>query len=271
MLDAVMLVLRETLEAALFVSLLLALCRHLGLRGRWARLAVPLGLLASWILARVAGPVAEAFDGSGQELLNATLYATTIACFIAVNLLLVPVLATAADDDVDAAATPTQRPAFLFLFVAIVTCSMAREGSEVWIYLSSFVGAPAAMSAAVTGGLIGTGIGLSMCALIYYAFSFLDQRWFLRLFFVLATLVVGGLSMQLAKLGLQIGWLESGKSLWDTSWLVSERSWFGEFLHALFGYDANPDTTQAVFYIGTLLIVAIGTVLQLWRRRTPHA
>ena len=271
MLDALMLVLRETLEAALFISLLLALGGHLGLRRRWARVAVPLGLLASWALSRIAGSVADAFDGTGQELLNAALYGTAIVCFVALMALLVPLLARSARDA--ATVPPLQLHATVFhvLFVAIVTCSMAREGSEVWIYLSSFTGVPGAMSAAMTGGLIGTGIGLSLCALIYYAFSFLGRATFLRLFFVLVTLVVGGLSMQLAKQGLQIGWLDSGKALWDTTWLVSERSWLGEFLHALFGYDANPDTTQALFYSGTLLAMALGVALQVWRRRVTHA
>ena len=270
MLDAVLLVLRETLEAALFISLLLALGGHLGLRGRWARLAVPLGLLASWVLSLVAGRVAAAFDGTGQELLNAALYATAIACFVALNTLLVPLLLPPARV-ADTAPPRVHATAFRILFIAIVTCSMAREGSEVWIYLSSFIGAPDAMSAAVTGGLIGTGIGLSLCALIYYGFTFLGRTTFLRLFFALVTLVAGGLSMQLAKQGLQIGWLDSGKALWDTSWLVGERAWFGEFLHALFGYDANPDATQVLFYAATLLAVALGVALQLWRQRATHA
>ena len=90
------------------------------------------------------------------------------------------------------------------------------------------------------------------------------------MFFVLATLVAGGLSMQLAKIGLQTGWLESGQPVWDTTWIVSERSWFGQLLHALFGYDANPDTLQAQFYAGTLLAVAVAALVQ-WMRRGRHA
>jgi high-affinity iron transporter len=265
MLDAVMLVLREVLEAALFVSLLLALGARLGLPWRWERLAIPAGLLASWGSSRMAAQLAEAFDGTGQEVLDAALYSIAILCFITLNTLLVPILA----------ARSTVRPpparALYVLFVAIVTCSMVREGSEVWIYLSSFTGAPDAWSAAVMGGLIGAGIGLSLCALVYYGFSFLPRRAFLALFFVVVTLVVGGLSMQLARLGMQVGLLDSGPPLWDSSALVGERSWLGQFLHALFGYDANPDTTQATFYGAALLAVAIGAALQLARGRGRHA
>jgi high-affinity iron transporter len=263
MLDAVMLVLREVLEAALFVSLLLALGSRLALSWRWERVAITLGLAFSWWSSRWAYEVAESLDGVGQEALDATLYAVAILCFIVLNTLLVPALRPRGDR----AVTPG---VMYLLFVAIVTCSMAREGSEVWIYLSSFSGAPAALSAAATGGLIGAGIGLSVSALVYYGLSFLPRRVFLGLFFALVTLVAGGLAMQLARLGLQVGWLDSGHALWDTSRWISERSWVGQLLHALFGYDANPDTTQAMFYFGALTAIATGAVIQRLRMRTDH-
>lgn len=263
MLDAVILVLREVLEAALFVSLLLALGAQLKLRWRWERVAIPLGLAASWLLSHYAYATAEAFDGTGQELLNAGLYGVAILCFIALTTLLVPALRSDGPARVNA-------HAFNVLFVLIVTCSMAREGSEIWIYLSSFQSGSTALSSALAGGLIGTGIGVSLCALVYYAFAFLPRRVFLAVFFAIAALVVGGLSMQLAKQGLQTGVLDSGRPVWDTSWLVTERSWFGQFLHALFGYDANPDMTQVRFYFGALFAMAIGALLRLLPRGVRH-
>lgn len=251
MLDAVILVLREVLEAALLVSLLLALGSQLQLRWRWWRVAIPFGLAASWVLGHYAFAVAEAFDGTGQELLNAGLYGIAILCFIALTALLVPVLRAGNEQ------ARVDSRLLNFCCVMIVAGSMAREGSEIWIYLSSFRSAPVALSAALMGGLIGAGIGLSLCALVYYAFAFLPRRLFLIVFFVLAALVTGGLSMQLAKQGLQTGVLDSGRPVWDASALVSERSWFGQLLHALFGYDANPDMTQMIFYFGALAAMAI--------------
>lgn len=256
MLDAVMLVLREVLEAALFVSLVLALGKHMHVRRRWAGVAIPLGLLASWLASHYAAVLAEAADGTGQELLNATLYLVVILSFLALTTMLAPAVRERAIGALATTAMP-------ILFVLIVTCSMAREGSEVWIYLSSFADMPAALSAAITGGLIGTGIGLSLCALVYYAFAALPRRVFLSVFLALATLVSGGLAMQIAKLGLQTGQLDSGQSLWDTSWLVSERSWLGQFLHALFGYDANPDRVQALFYFAVIVAAILAAAARM--------
>lgn len=258
MLDATVLVLREVLEAALFISLLLAVGHQFGLRWPWARFAVPLGLAASWLLSHFAIDITMALDGLGQELANALLLGVAIASFIALAALLAPRMRRGA---IDASVNPM---VFHACSITIVAASMAREGSEVWIYFSSFVDAPASMSAALMGGLIGTGIGLSLCALVYYAFSFMPRRAFLVLFFVVATLVVGGLSMQLAKLGLQTGLLDSGLPVWDTNAWVSERSWIGQLLHALIGYDANPDRVQVGFYFGTLLAMAAATGFRLF-------
>jgi high-affinity iron transporter len=257
MLDAVMLILREVLEAVLSVSLLLALGLHLELRARWAAVAVPLGLLASWMMSAAAYALASAFGGIGQELTNAALYAVAIAAYGTLATLVVPYAA--------APARPLSRRAawaILASCVAVVACSMAREGSEVWIYLSGFAAVPTEFSAAITGGLIGLGIGLSLGALVYYGLSFLPRPRFLRLFVLVAALIVGGMSMQLARQGLQIGWLDSGRALWDSSFLVPERSWTGQLLHALLGYDANPDLTQASFYFGALALLAAALV---WR------
>jgi len=265
MLDATLLVLREVLEAALFVSLLLALGRHLRLRWRWERVAIPLGLGASWLLSHFAFDIAMAFDGTGQEFVNALLYAVAILSFIALAALMPPLLGH------EAAIPRIESVVFGACSVVIVAASMAREGSEVWVYFSSFVDSPAALSAALMGGLIGTGIGLSLCALVYYAFAFMPRRWFLKLFFAMAALVVGGLAMQLAKLGLQTGMLDSGPPLWDTNALVDERSFFGQLLHALFGYDANPDRTQVLFYSGTLLVMLVAITIPLFRKRPDHA
>ena len=95
---------------------------------------------------------------------------------------------------------------------------------------------------------------------------------FFPLFFTLTSMIVCGLSMQVAKLGLQIGWLDSGDALWDSSALVNEQSWFGQFLHALFGYDANPDRVQVGFYLAALLTIAIaGVIRYLFFVRSEHA
>ena len=266
MLYAVMLILREVLEASLFLSLLLALSDKLELRRIWLLPALGLGLLASTVESYFAMWISEQFDGIGQELLNGALFFTAMISFVVINAFL---LARVLRPKNDSAAS---MPGLSALFALIVICSLAREGSEVWIYLSSFQSQADALRSALMGGLIGTGIGISLGALVYVLFSAVPKRAFFPLFFAMTTLVVCGLSMQLAKLGLQVGWLDSGDALWDSSALVNEQSWFGQFLHALFGYDANPDRVQVAFYAAALLATTLACLIRyLFFIRSHHA
>ena len=250
MLYAVMLVLREVLEASLFVSLLWALGDALRLRRVWLIPALALGLLASGLASHFAGTIAEQFDGIGQELLNAMLFLIAMLSFVLINAYLSPRVLRYHNG--------YPAPRWLYVvFALIVVGSLTRECTEVWIYLSSFQGQADAYRSATIGGLIGTGIGVSLGVLVYVAFSAVPKHLFFQLFFVLTSIVVCGLSMQLAKLGLQIGWLDSGDALWDSSALVNEQSWFGQFLHALFGYDANPDRVQVGFYAAALIAIIL--------------
>jgi len=42
------------------------------------------------------------------------------------------------------------------------------------------------------------------------------------------------------------------RTVWDTSWLLSEGSLIGRLLHALIGYTERPTEMQLMIYIATL-------------------
>ena len=73
LLTSVILVLREVLEAALLLSILLAMSQYAGLTARWILIALAGGILGSIAYGAGIGTVSEAFDGMGQELLNAAM------------------------------------------------------------------------------------------------------------------------------------------------------------------------------------------------------
>ncbi|WP_331344361.1 FTR1 family protein [Cellvibrio sp. UBA7661] len=268
MLDAVLLILREVLEAALILSLLLALGNKLKFHYRWSFFALAIGILGSWLLAHFAYDIADAMEGMGQELLNAALYAAVILSLIALALLILPLLFTPATN-LSASRILAKNRTGLFhnLFVIIVSLSLMREGSEIWIYLSAFTHNPDAMSSALMGAAIGTGIGMSLGAIIYYVFAFMREKYFLPVFLVVITLLAGGLSMQVAKQLMQIGLLDSGLPLWDSSFLIDEHSWLGELLYALVGYDSRPAPVQGIFYLFTVAPILLASMWRLVRSR----
>src|SRR5690606_3910517 len=138
------------------------------------------GVMGSWLLAHFAYDIAEAMDGMGQELLNAALYAAVILSLIALALLILPLLFDCTThSSASKGVTKNRVGLFHTLFVIIVSLSLMREGSEIWIYLSAFTHNPNAMSSALIGAAIGTGIGMSLGAIIYYVFAFMREKYFL--------------------------------------------------------------------------------------------
>jgi high-affinity iron transporter len=259
MVDAVLLVLREVLEAALMFSLLLALSRQQHLGSGWWLWALLMGVAGSWLLAHYAYAIADALDGTGQELLNAFLYAMVALCFVVLALLLMPLLWRPGNS--------SHHLGLSFLFIVIVSFSLMREVSEIWIYLSSFSLHSDALSSALIGAVIGTGIGLSLGAILYYVLVFMRPVFFLPVFLLIAALLAGGLSMQIAKQLLQIGMLDSAEPLWDSSFIANEQSWFGELLYALLGYDAQPTPIQILFYLVAIAPILFALIWSAWRLR----
>lgn len=270
MLDAVLLILREVLEAALILSLLLALSNKLQLSYRWSFFALMAGVAGSWLLAHYAYDIADAMDGTGQELLNAALYCAVILSVILLGLLILP-LAFSPTSNVSSASVSTiasdKHTLLYLLFIIIVSFSLMREGAEIWIYLSAFDHKADAMSSALIGAAVGAGIGMSLGAIIYYVFAFMRRTYFLPVFITVITLLAGGLSMQVAKQLMQIGLLDSGTPLWDSSFLVNEHSWLGELLYALMGYDSRPAPVQGIFYLLTVAPILVASLWRTWRLR----
>lgn len=267
MLDAVLLILREVLEAALILSLLLALSNKLQLNYRWSFLALGAGVAGSWLLAHYAYNIADAMDGTGQELLNAALYCAVVLSLILLGLLILPLAFASAKNPSSANNIKphlNQHTVFYPLFIIIVSLSLMREGAEIWIYLSAFDHKADAMSSALIGAAVGAGIGMSLGAIIYYVFVFMRKHYFLPIFIAVITLLAGGLSMQIAKQLMQIGLLDSGTPLWDSSFLVNEHSWLGELLYALIGYDSRPAPIQVVFYLLTVSPILLTCIWRTW-------
>ena len=78
MLGALVIVFREVLEAGLIIGIVMAASRGAPGRGAWIAAGVLAGVVGAGIIALFAGAIADAFEGSGQELLNATVLAGAV-------------------------------------------------------------------------------------------------------------------------------------------------------------------------------------------------
>jgi high-affinity iron transporter len=117
----------------------------------------------------------------------------------------------------------------------------------------------------LAGGVLGLAGGAAIGALIYLGLLAIPLR---RLFGVtswLILLLAAGMASQGALFLMQANLLPSlGNELWDTSWILSERSMLGVLLHVLIGYSAQPAGIQVVFYLATLL--GVGSLMRVTGR-----
>ena len=78
MFGSAIIVFREVLEAALIIGIVLAASRGIATSRRWVALGVIAGIAGALVVAAGAGSISEAFEGIGQEILNAAILFTAV-------------------------------------------------------------------------------------------------------------------------------------------------------------------------------------------------
>lgn len=253
LLTSVILVLREVLEAALLLSILLAMSHYLALKTRWIYVALATGIVGSAVYGQYLGAVSELFDGMGQELFNALMQFAIYGLLLLTGALLV----------LNRTGTPRCVLLLQWAMVLAVALAALREGAEIYIYLNAFRQQSDLLQSALLGALIGGGIGFSIGALMYYLLLGLPHRHRLICALVLLTLVAAGLCLQATQLLEQADWLPAQQPLWDTSTLLPESSLLGQLLYALLGYEATP-TPVSMFAYGCGLILMATLLSVVW-------
>ena len=244
LLTSVIIVLREVLEAALIVSVLLALGDTLPFGRRWAGWGVGFGLLGAVIYAGNTAAVSDWFDGVGQEVVNALMQLAIYCCLI-----LFTVVFSRTRGQL-----PSNHKVLPRLMIVSVSLAIMREGSEILIYLSSFISDPELLEPILLGGMVGASIGISVGVLAFYLLLNVNRAWSPYISIGVLVLIAAGMAGQATLLLIQADWLPAQAALWDSSAWVAEDSVTGQLLYALIGYEATPTSIQALAYFGGLLL-----------------
>lgn len=245
LLNSVIFVLREVLEASLIISVLLALSQNQSLSKRWWIPAVVIGLVLAGLYASQLAVISSYFDGVGQELVNAGLH-LSIYGFILLTIVLLKY--------------PATKSFAVLTMTGCVVFASVREGSEIIIYLVGFMSVPDLFSSVMMGSAIGASIGMSVGILFYYliAYARADVGMLLGLF--LLVLIAGGMVSQTVQMLTQADFISSQGPLWDSSFLIDERSLTGQLLYSLIGYESTPTLSQFVCYSLSILLAGVLTV-----------
>lgn len=256
LLTSVLLILQETLEAALLVSMLAVVSLHAGRRLAWLPWAFVAGIALALAYAANMREISEWFDYVGQEVVNAALQ-------LAIALVLVPLgwlLGRGLAGRAGATVSPGGAPGYGLLCALAVMLAITREGSEILVFLTGFAGQQEQAHAVLSGSAIGFGIGVSVGILLFFALLPLQGprgRW---VPVALLALFGGNMLAQAALNLVQADWLQAGPRLWDSSAWLPEHSVAGRLLYALVGYESSPSAVQAVSYGAGVLAVLGATV-----------
>jgi high-affinity iron transporter len=253
MLGALIIVFREVIEAGLIVGIVMAATRGVVGRGRWISIGVGGGIVGATVVAMFAGVISDAFQGAGQELFNASILGVAVVMLMWHNAWMARHGREIADEmrRIGNAVSEGAKP--LTALAVVVGLAVLREGSEVVLFLYGIMASGTSGSALLVGGLLGIAGGAAFTALTYLGLLAIPNRYIFSVTSWLIALLAAGMAAQAVQFLNNAGVVVAlDRTLWDTSWLLSEKSIFGRLLHTLIGYIDQPTEMQLLVYIATL-------------------
>lgn len=256
MFSTAILVFREVLEAALIIGLVAVATREVASRFKWIIAGILGGVVGAIAIAMMADVINNAAAGLGQELLNAMILLAAVVMLGWHNIWMKKhgkELAMHARQ-IGQAVSDGQQP--MYALAMLVGLAVLREGAEVVLFLYSMFASGTPVTQIASGSLVGVAVGAAFGAGLYFGLLRIPTRYLFRVTSILLLMLSAGLAAQAAGYLVQANVFSvMTTTLWDTSWLISERSIPGNILHALVGYIANPMGIQLVFYIATISII----------------
>jgi high-affinity iron transporter len=134
-----------------------------------------------------------------------------------------------------------------------VGLAVLREGSEVVLFLYGIFVSGTSGSSLLLGGVLGVAAGAAFTALTYFGLLAIPNRHIFSVTSWLIALLAAGMAAQSVQFLNNAGLVVAlDRTVWDTSWILSEGSLFGKLLHTLIGYTERPTEMQLMVYIATL-------------------
>lgn len=268
MLPSFLLSLREGLEAALIIGIILGALHKLHrselkpVVWRGVGLAVALSILAGLGLnllgMEFGGVLEEAFEG--------------IAMLLAAGILTWMILwmqrqgsKIRREIETKTRQASLQQSGQALFFLAFL--AVFREGIELALFLMATRLATSPL-ATLVGAILGLVVAIALGLLVFSSTRRLNLRQFFVVTNVLLLLFAAGLVAHGVHELNEAGWIPAIiEPVWDVNHILNDKSPAGEIMKALFGYNGNPSLTEVLAYIGYFLI--LGTILIRIQRKQP--
>lgn len=267
MLASFLLSLREGLEAALIIGIVLAALRKTDRSGLipvvWQGLAA--AVAASLVAALLLNWLGAEFEGRAEEIFEGV---AMLAAAALLTWMIFWMRRQAVDQKKNletgisqAALQSNRRALFGLSFLAV-----GREGFELVLFLTA-----TQFTSGGTQTLLGALLGLTTSILLGWILFTSSKRLQLKQFFMVTNVLLILFAAGLVAHGVhefnEAGIIPSViEHVWDINPILNEKQPFGQMLTALFGYNGNPSLTEILAYLAYFL--GLGVVWKAVTRKT---
>lgn len=263
MLPSYLLSLREGLEAALIISIVLGALRKMN------RLelspAVWYGALSAVVVSLISGVALTAFGLS--------LEGTAEGIFEGVTMLLAAGVLTwmifwmnrqgrYIKNHLEAGVRQATMQSGWGALFGLAFLAVVREGIELALFLTAATFASSSPAQTLSGALLGLGTAILLGWSLFASIVRLDLRRFFQVTGALLILFAAGLVAYGVHEFNEVGWIPAIiEHVWDLNPILDEQSVLGQMLKALFGYNGNPSLTEVLAYLAYFIISLSGLLL----------
>ena len=263
MYGSAIIVFREVLEAALVLGIVLAASRGVGRSRQWIAGGVAAGIAGALLVAAGAETISSAFEGVGQEVLNAAILLAAVlmlawhAIWMSRHGAGIAREMRAVGHDVSAGTRP------LYVLALVVGLAVLREGSEVVLFLYGIAAGGTDTAALSTGAAAGLVAGAAAGALMYFGLLRIPARHLFAVTGGMIVLLAAGMAGQAGAYLVQAGILPGiVEPLWNSSGWLPQDGVPGQVLHVLVGYADRPSLMQVAFFVAAFAgIVVLGRIV----------
>lgn len=265
MIPALLIVFREVLEIAIILSIVMAATHGIAGRGKFISLGIAGGVVGAGLVAAFATTISDALEGMGQEIFNGVVMLVASGMIVWTTIWM-QTHGREIAHKIKHVGNGVRDGSLPLLSVAVVVAlSMWREGAEIALFMVGIISTSNETAMAIAGGALAGGVAAAaLGALIYLGLITLSNKHLFNVTGWMLMLLASGMAAAGA------GFLVAADvlpplipQLWDSSQLLSESSFLGKVLHAMFGYSERPSGIQLVFYVATL----VGIQLVLYSRK----
>ena len=272
--------LREGIEAAMIIAILLAYLDRTGQRRHFRDVFA--GVAAALVLVTGGGVAAylliHRYDGSRVQTIFETATYLLAAAVLTYMTFWMQRHARTITSELERRSDEALSGGARFGLALLAFQAVGREGLETMVFTLAIVFASSSQAASaghsrwlLLGAVLGLALAIGIAWWIYKLGHRLNVGRFFRVLGIVLMFFAAGLLADAVENLQQLGWLPSGHVLWNSSGLISESSSLGDVFHSLLGYADHPTALQAAVWVAYLAISLTAFVHLARRGRRPSA